>query len=225
MVIFNNNHLTFSPGMLPSLPWWYRQNQYWVISTVEGPNYKRLGEFHASYNGKFNVTLTGQYNSNYSADMNFRVIRRQKPTSPINYAANKTKGAFVYISHCDTKGYDRIAAVKELAKYTQVDLWGACGDKPPCPKRPGGGSYSTPCEAELHKHYRFFLAFENQLCSSYITEKFWQRLESGSYFIPVALGTLSVNEYERVAPPDSFLHVYNFTDFKQLGESELNTST
>ena len=42
-------------------------------------------------------------------------------------------------------------------------------------------------------------------------------LRSDGHFLPVALGGLSIEEYTSIAPPDSFIHVYNFSSIHQLG--------
>ncbi|KAF6035925.1 hypothetical protein EB796_005765 [Bugula neritina] len=73
------------------------------------------------------------------------------------------------------------------------------------------------CEKVLHSKYRFYLSFENSLCKDYITEKFWARLASDSHLLPVAIGGLSQQEYDDVAPPNSYIHAYNFTSLDHLG--------
>lgn len=218
VVIFHHNKIRFKVHHIPTLPWRIRSKQLWVIVTREGPGYKRFGVFQPAYNGKFNVTMTMQYDSTFITNDALRVIKKEPSSEQVNYAENKTKGAFAYISHCESTGYDRLAVIRELSKYTDVDLWGSCGEPPPCPKIVAGDSYVTECEAEQQKPYRFYLAFENQICSSYITEKFWDRLESDSFFLPIAIGTLSPKEYRRVAPPNSFIHAYNYPSVRALGE-------
>ncbi|XP_067950550.1 4-galactosyl-N-acetylglucosaminide 3-alpha-L-fucosyltransferase 9-like [Watersipora subatra] len=65
----------------------------------------------------------------------------------------------------------------------------------------------------------FYLFFENSLCRDYVTEKLWNILESNSTTIPIALGGTSIIEdYEIVAPPNSFIHVKNFTSPAALAE-------
>ena len=61
------------------------------------------------------------------------------------------------------------------------------------------------------------MSFENSLCKDYITEKFWKVLKGDGHYIPVAIGGLSLEDYEAVTPQDSFLHVYNFSSIEHLG--------
>ena len=71
--------------------------------------------------------------------------------------------------------------------------------------------------------YKFYLAFENSLCSEYITEKLWwnayskvgraQRYRpdaSPQGAVPIVMGGVSEGDYSRLAPPNSYLHVDQF---------------
>ena len=42
-------------------------------------------------------------------------------------------------------------------------------------------------------------------------------LSTDGYYIPVALGGLTLEEYTNVAPPNSFLHLYNVSSVAELG--------
>ena len=55
----------------------------------------------------------------------------------------------------------------------------------------------------------FALSFENAKCYEYITEKFFTALEVG--MLPVVMGGLSKQDYEKIAPPHSFIHVDDFS--------------
>ena len=55
---------------------------------------------------------------------------------------------------------------------------------------------------------------ENSLCKDYISEKFWHQAIS-HYVVPVVMGPPR-EEYELVAPPNSFIHVDDFNSIKDL---------
>ena len=130
----------------------------------------------------------------------------------LDYSRGKTKGAYAYVSNCNSVGYNRLEVMKQLTKYINVDIYGDCTQRKPCNR------LNVNCEARLHSKYRFYLAFENSLCKDYITEKFWKTLRSSSHFLPVAIGGLTIDDYRKVAPPKSFIHLYSFPSVDKLGQ-------
>ena len=66
---------------------------------------------------------------------------------------------------------------------------------------------NSDCEMDLFKTTKFFLSFENQNCTDYITEKFWRSLAYD--MIPIVL-TPNKEYYSKIAPPDSFIHASDF---------------
>lgn len=57
--------------------------------------------------------------------------------------------------------------VRELQQHLQVDVFGACGDL-----KCGKSHQDIECYSRLLRpNYKFYLAFENNLCEDYITEK------------------------------------------------------
>ena len=83
-----------------------------------------------------------------------------------DYALNKTKAVAWFVSNCGARN-GRLNYAKELSKYIQVDIYGACGSKR-CPR-----TQSNNCFDMLNRDYKFYLAFENSNCRDYITEKFF----------------------------------------------------
>ena len=63
--------------------------------------------------------------------------------------------------------------------------------------------------------YKFYLSFENSACSEYITEKLWWN-GYNKFSIPIVLGGKSRDDYAKLAPPNSFIHVDDFRDLKDL---------
>lgn len=131
----------------------------------------------------------------------------QNPPKRINYAADKTKFVLWAVSNC---GNIRDKYVKKLLQYIKVDIYGGCsgifGQNNQC-------SRSSNCD-HLFKSYKFYLAFENTVCTDYITEKFWRTLGWNS--VPVVL----TKEYygPDVVPPGSFISVQDFPSVKALAE-------
>ena len=127
---------------------------------------------------------------------------------PLDYALNKTKKVAWFVSNCEAKN-GRLDYARQLGKYIQVDIYGACGTKQ-CPRN------SDNCYEMLNTDYKFYLAFENSNCIDYITEKFY--VNGLKYnVLPIVMGARK-QDYLRVAPEKSFIHVDDFQGPKELAE-------
>ena len=108
------------------------------------------------------------------------------------------------VSHCHTDSL-REDYVKELSKYIDVDIYGACG-KYNCSRND-----QSWCMKEWESKYLFYLSFENSICEDYITEKTFQPLRYE--LIPVVLGG---GNYSRDTPPHSVVNARDFESPKDL---------
>lgn len=68
----------------------------------------------------------------------------------------------------------------------------------------------------LDTDYKFYLAFENSNCKDYITEKFFEN-SLGRKIIPIVMGA-PIEDYEKYAPPRSFIHVDQFASPADLAK-------
>nr|VZI07156.1 unnamed protein product [Spirometra erinaceieuropaei] len=68
----------------------------------------------------------------------------------------------------------------------------------------------------LSKEYKFYLAFENNNCEGYITEKFFFNA-LGFGMVPIVYGASREEFYQR-APPNSYIHVDDFENVEQLAK-------
>ena len=57
----------------------------------------------------------------------------------------------------------------------------------------------------LDKGYKFYLSFENSLCSDYVTEKFWKILKFN--IVPVVLGGADYSKVHIQRESMYFLHI------------------
>ncbi|CAH8875251.1 unnamed protein product [Trichobilharzia szidati] len=92
----------------------------------------------------------------------------------------------------------------------RVDIYGECGSKK-CPRLS-----EESCFKILREKYKFYLSFENSLCKYYVTEKFYRNALQND-IIPIVMGA-SIEEYQALAPPHSFIHVDQFESPKELAE-------
>lgn len=114
----------------------------------------------------------------------------------------KTKLVSWFVSHCETQS-KRSLYVDQLRRFIPVDVYGQCGYLR-CDR-------SSGCLRMLERKYKFYLSFENSLCSDYISEKLWKILKMN--VIPIVLGNAA---YAEMLPPNSYLDVRNFTSPETL---------
>ncbi|KAJ8037261.1 Glycoprotein 3-alpha-L-fucosyltransferase A [Holothuria leucospilota] len=125
-----------------------------------------------------------------------------------NWAMGKTRLVAWIASNCNKTSWERTHFVKNLTNLIQVDTYGACGTHD-CPRG------TTKCWDIVYS-YKFYLALENSECDDYITEKFWiQALQHNS--VPIVYGTTR-KDYEKVAPPNSFIHLSDFGSMTSLAD-------
>ncbi|KAL7058003.1 hypothetical protein AAHC03_016981 [Spirometra sp. Aus1] len=101
----------------------------------------------------------------------------------------------------------RIELGAAISKYVLVDKYGRQDKK--CPK-------GQACFEMLSKEYKFYLAFENNNCEGYITEKFFFNA-LGFGMVPIVYGASREEFYQR-APPNSYIHVDDFENVEQLAK-------
>ena len=158
-------------------------HQRWVFMIFESPMHSR--EF-SSFNGFYNLSMTQRQESQfsgYSALANGMIWAENKNFNiDSNIFGQKSKMVTAVISNCHDKS-GRLKYIKEMQKYIDVDVFGNCGK--PCPVKFNNGTKGD-CKDILSNDYKFYLSFENSLCTDYITEKFHDTLKSN--IIPVVMG-------------------------------------
>uniref|UniRef100_A0A5S6Q107 Fucosyltransferase n=1 Tax=Trichuris muris TaxID=70415 RepID=A0A5S6Q107_TRIMR len=192
--------------LLPALPQ-RPAHQIWIFFSLESP--LNTPSF-ANLNGVANWTATYRLDSDIAIPYGLYRPKRRETTSQFNSSGFAGKSSLVawFSSNCFTMN-QREAYVRELAKYVEVDVYGGCG-RHRC--RRG----SSACWEMLAKKYKFYLAFENSNCRHYITEKlFFNAFQHN--VIPVVMGAPK-EDYLRLAPPNSFIHVDDFDTPRQLAD-------
>ena len=165
----------------------------------------------AAWRNTLNWTMT----YTLDADIVFPYGILEKRTPPHrNYSLvfqTKTKMAAWLVSNCNTHSR-REAYVKQLKQYgVEVDIFGGCS----------GGNRVDGDETRrmINTSYMFYLAFENSLCTDYITEKF---------FVNFNLDVITVvrggGNYSKLLPSDAFMNTADFHSVKALADQMLLVS-
>ncbi|XP_035691976.1 alpha-(1,3)-fucosyltransferase 7-like [Branchiostoma floridae] len=184
------------------------EHQIWIYFPYEPPTITRGWDL-ASYSGVFNWTMSYRNDSDILAPWGhitplYKALAENPPPTNKDYAQEKSKLVIWYVTYC-YKYLDRFSYAAELMQHIQVDVFGKCGNVSGSCKK---DRQDLSCLRDHIRPYKFYLAFENFRCVEYITEKFWHN--SLDYdVVPVVLGAPK-GDYERVAPPNSFIHVDDF---------------
>ena len=124
---------------------------------------------------------------------------------PQNYAKGRTRLACWLVSNCRTPSL-RERYVAELKRHLDITIFGECVGKRI------NKSDDTEFE-DLLKTHKFYLAFENSLCTDYITEKVFKRMRSN--VLPIVLGGA---DYTAHLPPHSYINVKDYSSPKELAK-------
>ncbi|XP_045478312.1 alpha-(1,3)-fucosyltransferase 7-like isoform X1 [Harmonia axyridis] len=213
LVVF---HLHRTKGLEDLPPKRGRTDQIWTFLTDESPHHtflKRSVDIK-QFNGKFNWSMTYRMDS----DVPVPYGRTRKLTGEVlakkTETPKKRRDKLVTIlgSNCGGKNR-RWDYVRKLNKSIGLDVFGRCGNKTACP-----GHFKSDCPAI--DNYLFYLSFENSDCREYITEKvFWNGYHKNS--IPIVMG-YNKKTYEKLLPPNSFLHVDDYASPSDLARMILN---
>jgi len=118
------------------------------------------------------------------------------------------------VSNCDDLS-GRYKYVEELMKYIKVDSYGKCLHNKDSPEHvPAFESNFWDYKLNMMSKYYFTITFENSIADSYVTEKLWQVLQSGT--IPVYFGPENINEF--LPHPDSIINVRDFASPQELAQ-------
>ncbi|KAL0841284.1 hypothetical protein ABMA28_015001 [Loxostege sticticalis] len=216
------------------IPWVHvrKRSQRWVFLSSESPvntfvRAERKFSLLAPMANVFNWSMTYRSDSDVPIPYGRTVplteammhkISTRPITKVIPYWDYKQKDvlAVAMISNCGVA--ERLNYINELQKYIKVDLFGRCATTTEM-------RYGCPPYADCPKlrNYLFFLAFENTGCRQYITEKvFHNAFAKGA--IPVVMGA-PLADYEKLLPPNSFLHVNSFNSPRELAMEIIHLST
>ena len=123
----------------------------------------------------------------------------------------KKKFAVAIISHCHVQS-KRSKVLTALRRFVPVDFFGRCGDTTKDPfLLKCFNSFNQTCMRKALLGYKYYLAFENSLCTDYITEKLYKVLDLP--IIPVVYGGADYSEH---LPFKSYINVRDYKSAKEL---------
>ena len=192
----------------------YRQpHQVWIITNLEPPQnlYGDLKVFNRLFNWtrwyRTDATILWPYGFGHKLNE----MERKYATNQLmkrNIFKEKTKGIVGRISNCVAPS-NRLQTIREMRKYLEIDMQGLCFGNP-CGKP--GDELDENCNSDLKK-YKFYIAFENNNCKDYVTEKYWYSLNRDQ--IPI-VNWKSIDK--SLVIPESYINIYDFKDVKSAAD-------
>ncbi|XP_064605312.1 alpha-(1,3)-fucosyltransferase C-like [Liolophura sinensis] len=169
----------------------------------------------SGYNGVFNWTVTYRLDSDIPFPF-FVTTAKDKlmPEAEFNQTMqtilqSKTKIIAYMNSNCHASHTKRLEFLYDLKAYLNVDVYGACGNLE-CPRQ------SDVCTKTMSQ-YKFYLSMENSHCRDYLTEKVTEPLLQWNA-VPVVMGGADPSDYEKILPPNSYIHTSGFNSARDLFE-------
>lgn len=162
-------------------------NQRWIIAHYESPMYAGPSPNPNLFNSYFNMTSTYHINSDFPNlySHTFYWKRNEMFDENVDVWAtktNKSRFAAATISNCGSN-FERLKYIKLLKIHIDVDVYGGCTGIP-CLNT--YRQLNDSCKAMIGAEYKFYLSFENSVCTDYITEKFFDILKFN--IVPVVHG-------------------------------------
>lgn len=191
---------------LDDLPAEHPASQKYVFFAAESPEHLDEDVMRKFSKIKFDWLSTYRLDSDVPAPYGWLFPRSK--SSPIlaelpgtKPFESRNKTALWVVSNCVTNDdrEDVVGALQE--EGLDVDIIGKCGSDDPC------GRGDTKCNVELMNQYKFVFAFENSRCKGYITEKFWEAMQSAA--VPVVFGAPK-SDYSAQAPNGSFVYISDY---------------
>ena len=181
--------------------------QRWIYYNRESPPKSPGPSTMRQWNFLFNWTMTYRLDSDIIYTTGAEIIPNKKYLGGFdpkkNYLEGKKKTAIALISNCQQ---DRLSVVRKLKEYIDVDIRGLCGK--PC--FPRNSCYS------LISNYKFFLAFENNICRDYLTEK--TKINAFEHeTVPVIISGANLSN-PALVPPNSYINALDFKRVKDLAD-------
>lgn len=207
-----------------------RPSQVWIAYLLESPVNTFNPRFRRKNRGKYPFNWTASYRSDsdivtpyskfvvnpdyHGNQLDIETEWQSASQMHKELIGNKNRQVAWFVSNCHAAN-NRLEYAKELAKYINVDIYGKCGNLT-CNKWE-----RSDCLNRVNKHYKFYLSFENSNCKEYITEKLYENAygynDPNHLMVPIVMGPPE-SDYSRLVPPNSFIHVNDFSSPKDLAK-------
>ncbi|XP_061180193.1 alpha-(1,3)-fucosyltransferase C-like [Saccostrea echinata] len=192
--------------------------QIWVFNTMEAPNF--MNKHYQKWNNSLDWLMSYRMDSDIYRP--YGILKKRATLLVKNYTEvfQKKKYFGVWMSgHCPVPSR-RKDYILNLKNYIQVDMFGSCGNAVCLSPTPG----LNECLRNFSRDYKFYFAFENNICKYYTTEKLFNIFLGNLDVIPVINGPQNAAEY---IPNGTFINALDFPSpqalankLKEIGSNE-----
>eukprot|EP01080_Neovahlkampfia_damariscottae_P000828 gene828-9078_t len=177
-----------------------------IFSSTEWHEFDKFDIEVSKFSQKSNIYL-----SNFNHDLTEPYIEKTRESIALSY-----------ISNCNFNvNTDRLKILKELRSHgVSIDEFGRCSKTDDEPIELSDLNRKNR-RIENMRRYKFYLAFENTFEKGFISERYWEALNSGT--IPVYLGPSDIKNYEPSV--GSILYLNDFNSTKDLANEMLRISS
>ena len=200
MIQYSAAVVFFTSGAKRLMPLKRPKNQVWIFFTLEPPF--GLSKHYVSLPPNAMNWSMG-YRLDSDIPVTYGHLKLNTDQTARDYTAifrRKTKWAAWIVSNCNARSL-RTKFVKKIKEHGfPVDIYGKCG-------KPLNGDPRRLISNE----YKFYLSFENSMCSDYISEKFFKYFSYDT--ILVVRGGAN---YKKLLAKNIFIDTADFRSFKEL---------
>ncbi|CAL1532557.1 unnamed protein product [Lymnaea stagnalis] len=189
--------------------------QIWLLYSKEPVNDGRFLHLkNANFYKKVNWTRTYRKGSTFWSPYGILVEKSKPPAKDYGtiYQRKKYDVAW-FVGHCQTRS-NREAYVGRMMPHVDIHIYGACGNRSCGSRGYAMGGLKDACLGLLSKSYKFYLSFENSLCSEYVTEKFFNMFDDIDV-VPVVRGGA---DYDGLFPKGTFINSKHFDSPESLAK-------
>ena len=220
----------FTPTIMSRFPSPRRPEQKWVLMVDEAPQMLPK-TFSNPIVGLFNISVGYRRDSHVPMLFGPSLVRTFDP--PLKTSQRVQGAPVIWVAHNCIGFNNRHKYVEALMKYVNIHSYGDCLHTRdwPDPKylrvaSGGGRAHITKRDKDgvaplassdlekLLKQYKFYLAFENQNCEDYVSEKFFRAIYTG--LVPIVIGATNIHDFRPAER--SIIRVSDFKSIKALGD-------
>ncbi|XP_071109350.1 alpha-(1,3)-fucosyltransferase C-like [Haliotis cracherodii] len=187
-------------------------HQSWVLLSLHPPRQYDFSDVLTLWNDKFNWTMSYRLDSDIVIPSNVLFYNPTKKKDFGDMFQRKTGQVLWVTNDCNTPSM-RERYVEQLRRHITVDVYAACGESNA--SHAGLTSFMT-----LQQKYKFYLAFEKDLCVDFITDELFQTFHTD--IIPVVR---SGAQYGTLFPHGTYINTADYAGPADLARYLLSLET